>query len=104
MFDKRVSELIDVYGGLLTKKQFLAMDLYYNEDYSLNEIASHMGVSRQGIWENIKQANENLEKYERELKICETSQKNEATKALIKELLPKNSQNEKIIALLDSIE
>lgn len=103
MFDEKISMLLDVYGGLLTKKQYNAMDLYYNEDYSLNEIAEHHNVSRQGIWENIKQASENLEKYERELKICEHARKTAEITAEIKKLLDDKDSREKIIELLDSL-
>ena len=45
MIDVKMAMLLDVYGGLLTKKQYDAADLYYNEDYSLNEIANYFNVS-----------------------------------------------------------
>ena len=37
--DLNVTILLDVYGQLLTEKQRNAIDMYYNEDLSLSEIA-----------------------------------------------------------------
>ena len=47
--------LLDFYGELLTDKQRECFDLHYNEDLSLAEIAEQLGVSRQGVWDNIRQ-------------------------------------------------
>ena len=38
--------LYDYYGQLLTDKQRECFDLYYNQDYSLAEIAAEVGISR----------------------------------------------------------
>lgn len=103
MIDVKIAMLLDVYGGLLTKKQYEAMDLYYNEDLSLMEIATHFQVSRQGIHENIKQGTENLIKYEKELKICEKAEKTEKISNDIKKLIKENGSKEEIIKLLDSL-
>jgi len=103
MIDVKMAMLLDVYGGLLTKKQYDAMDLYYNEDYSLNEIAAHFNVSRQGIHENIKQATENLEKYENVLKICEKNKVLTKVTQQIKELLDEDSKKEEIVKLLEEV-
>lgn len=56
--DSRVmySVLLDFYGGLLTDKQRECFDLHYNEDLSLSEIAEQSGISRQGVWDNIRRA------------------------------------------------
>ena len=48
--------LLDFYGELLTDKQRECFDLHYNEDLSLAEIAEQLGVSRQGVWDNIRRA------------------------------------------------
>lgn len=50
------SMLLDFYGELLTQKQRDCFDLHYNEDLSLSEIAGELGISRQGVWDNIRRA------------------------------------------------
>lgn len=52
--------LFDFYGELLTEKQREYFDLHYNEDLSLAEIASMTGISRQGVWDNIRRAEATL--------------------------------------------
>ena len=59
--------LYDYYGELLTDKQRQLFDLYYNQDYSLSEIASEAGISRQGVHDTLARAEELLEGYERTL-------------------------------------
>ena len=62
-----MSLLLDYYGSLLTEKQKTYFDLYYNQDYSLSEIASAAGISRQGVHDTLARAEELLEGYERTL-------------------------------------
>lgn len=62
-----VSVLMDYYGGLLTDKQKDAMELYYNQDFSLAEIAENMDISRQGVRDFIKRGEKQLEEFEEEL-------------------------------------
>lgn len=48
--------LFDYYGELLTERQRMCFDLKYNQDLSLAEIAQELGVSRQGVFDNITRA------------------------------------------------
>ena len=52
--------LYDFYGELLTEKQQEVIELYYNEDLSLAEIAQHSGITRQGVRDSIKRAENQL--------------------------------------------
>ena len=54
------SMLLDFYGELLTEKQRECYDLHYNEDLSLSEIAEQLSISRQGVWDNIRRAEQSL--------------------------------------------
>ena len=65
--DLSVSVLLDFYGELLTPKQAEALDLYYNQDLSLAEIAQDTGVSRQGVRAFIKQGEAHLVNFEEKL-------------------------------------
>ena len=48
------------YGGLLTDKQLQAMQLHFDEDLSLGEIARQMNVSRQNVHDLIARSSEKL--------------------------------------------
>ncbi|MCQ2558328.1 MAG: YlxM family DNA-binding protein [Oscillospiraceae bacterium] len=58
------SMLLDFYGELLTEKQRECFDLHINEDLSLSEIAEQSGISRQGVWDNIRRAEAALQEME----------------------------------------
>ena len=58
------SVLLDFYGGLLTEKQREVLDMYYNLDYSLGEIAENLGVTRQGVLDTIKRGQARLNELE----------------------------------------
>lgn len=66
-----ITLLYDIYGKLLTDKQAEAVELYYNEDLSLAEIAANTGISRQGVRDNIKRAEAVLYDTEEKLGIAE---------------------------------
>lgn len=62
-----LSVLIDFYGDILTEKQKNVLELYYNEDLSLSEIAEHEHISRQGVRDSIKRGEETLLNLEEKL-------------------------------------
>lgn len=63
----KVSILLDFYGQLLTARQYEILDMYYNNDYSLGEIAEELGISRQGVHDSIRKGRAALEAYEARL-------------------------------------
>jgi len=44
-----VGILFDFYGKLLSEKQYMAIELYYNHDLSLTEIGDELGITKQGV-------------------------------------------------------
>ena len=45
--------LYDYYGDLLTDRQRECFEMRYNQDMSLSEIAEELGISRQGVHDNL---------------------------------------------------
>ncbi len=62
-----IAILLDFYGELLTPKQLDVIDLYYNEDLSLGEIAQHQQITRQGVLDSIQRAETLLTEFETKL-------------------------------------
>lgn len=62
MFEKnlKLASLLDFYGDVLSERKQAVLSMYYNEDLSLAEIAEDIGISRQGVRELIKKAEEEL--------------------------------------------
>lgn len=73
MFEKnlKISFLLDFYGEILSDRKRTVLDAYYNDDLSLAEIAEEIGISRQGVRELIKKAEEELRFYEERLGLAE---------------------------------
>ena len=67
--DLSISVLMDFYGELLTDKQKDTLELYYDRDYSLAEIAQDMDISRQGVRDFIKRGEKQLYEFEEKLEM-----------------------------------
>ena len=52
----QIGLLFSSYRNMHTDRQTECIDLYYNEDLSLAEISEHLGITRQGVRDNIKRA------------------------------------------------
>lgn len=55
-----ISMLWQIYGKLLTEKQYEYIDYYYNNDLSLSEIAENDSITRQAVRDIIKKGEENF--------------------------------------------
>ena len=67
--------LLDYYGDMLTEKQRDVIDLYYNEDLSLSEIAEHENITRQGVRDSIKRGEQTMLELEEKFHLVERSKK-----------------------------
>ena len=106
--------LFDFYGPLLTTKQQIIYDLYYQQDFSLGEIAEQQNVSRQAVYDLLKRTDESLHDYEAKLNLIKRQQQNlklikaiketmaELTKDTAKDSAKKNCN--KIFGLLEKLE
>lgn len=87
---------MDCYNTLLTDKQRDVMELYYNEDLSLSEIAELNNTSRQATHDSIKRCYNLLLSYESKLELLQKSiNRKEKIINLAKELKHKYSLDEK---------
>lgn len=84
-----ISNLLDIYGAMLTEKQRELLSLYYNEDLSLSEISELVGTSRQGVMDIIHRGEGQLTDMENKLGFLKVYRENDALK-------------EKLISLADS--
>ena len=65
----KYSILLELYGSLLTEKQFELLDYYYNQDLGLSEIAENLGITRQAVRDNLKKGENNLIEIEEKLQL-----------------------------------
>lgn len=102
-----VNVLLDLYDQLLSKRQKQVMDLYYKEDYSLNEISDLLGISKQAVSEHIKRAESALKDYETNLGLARKMKRwEEDDKEIIEQLekLRFFSEDPRFYEIIDSIE
>lgn len=101
-----ITLLLDFYGQLLTTRQYEILDLHYNNDYSLGEIAEEFGISRQGVYDNIKRGREMLNQLEHKLGLVSkfSQQKYQAGEIVgILHMLDKNSMSEENAKALEKV-
>lgn len=63
--------LLDCYGELLTQRQREIAELYYNEDFSLTEIAQIQQISRQAVSDSLRHSEQILQQTETKLGMAE---------------------------------
>lgn len=67
--DLNISFLMDFYAAFLTENQREILEMYYDLDYSLSEIAEAQGITRQGVLDVIKRGEARLKSMEEELSL-----------------------------------
>ena len=95
-----ISVLCQIYGKLLTKKQFEFIDDYYNNDLSLSEI------TRQAVRDIIKKGESKLFEFEEKLLIMKkTLDQEKQIQGIIEELnkIKDNSSDKKIEKILSNV-
>ena len=99
--------LFDFYGELLTEKQREYFDLHWNEDYSLAEIAELGGLSRPGVWDILRRAEESMRRMEDKAGLVrrwlERREEIADIRRELSELLPENEKTRALLARLDGL-
>ena len=101
-----ISMLCDLYGKLLTEKQFEFINDYYNNDLSLSEIAENNDITRQAVRDIIKKGERKLFEYEEMiLFLKKTISQEQKIQAILSELtkIQTNSSDRKVESILNSI-
>lgn len=83
--DKKIeiSMLCQIYGKLLTEKQFDYINDYYNNDLSLSELAENYNITRQAARDNIKKGENKLFEYEEKLNVMKKTMEQEEKIAIV---------------------
>jgi predicted DNA-binding protein YlxM (UPF0122 family) len=87
----KMSMLCEYYGKLLTEKQYMFLNDYYNNDLSLSEIADNNEITRQAVRDIIKKGENKLFQYEEKL-------------SFMKRMLKQNKKIAKILSELTKIQ
>lgn len=100
--------LFDVYGKLLSKKQYEVMDKHLNLDLGESELAELFGESRQSIYDAIVKAKKQLLHFEEMCNIVKNHIKSknllmECKEILESEDIDKNSLTKKIEDVINNI-
>ena len=105
MFEKnlQIGYLLDFYGELLSERKHSVMEMYYNEDLSLAEIAIEIGISRQGVRDIIKKCEEELFFYEEKLGLFSRFKNIEACVSELKSLSEGHSLAPELQGKIDEI-
>ena len=102
----KISILLDIYGKMLTEKQYSLLDDYYNNDLSLSEIAENENITRQAVRDNLKKGENNLFEYEEKLGFMKkTIEQEEKVETILSEInkIEENISDEKTTKVLENV-
>ena len=98
--------LCQIYGKMLTEKQYEFINDYYNNDLSLSEIAENSNITRQAVRDVIKKGENKLFELEEKLSFMKRMLNQEKQIQLILEQLNKiqeTSSDKKAQKILETI-
>lgn len=95
-----ISILLEIYGKLLTEKQYQFMNDYYNNDLSLSEIAENESITRQAVMRIIQKSKNKLKEYEQKLQIMKKQEEIKKNIEILKKDIKPNKNLDKIENLL----
>lgn len=101
-----VSMLCDLYGKLLTEKQYEFINDYYNNDLGLSEIAENSNITRQAVRDIIKKGERKLFEYEEKLLFMKkTLTQEQKIQEVLSELtkIGTETTDKQIVSILNSI-
>ena len=102
----KISILLDIYGKLLTEKQYKLLDDYYNNDLSLSEIAENENITRQAVRDNLKKGENNLFEFEDKLEIMKkTIEQEKKIESILSEIskIEKDSTDKEVSIILRNV-
>lgn len=102
----KISMLSQLYGKLLTEKQFEFIDDYYNNDLSLSEIAENNNITRQAVRDILKKGEKKLFEYEEKLMFMKrTLNQEKKIEKVLSELtkIQKDYSDKQIASVLETI-
>ncbi len=107
---ERISQVVllkDFYGPLMTAKQQDALNMHYENDWSLSEIASSMNTSRQAVYDLVKRAEGILQEYEDKLglvaKFQRTRQNLDELKLILQDSKADDPRLNQAVSLIEEI-
>jgi hypothetical protein len=101
-----ISMLCQVYGKVLTEKQYELLNDYYNNDLSLSEIAENNNITRQAVRDIIKKSENKLYELEEQVSAMKKMLENQkAIKSIQNELakIDKTAENKEIHKAVENI-
>ena len=101
-----ISMLLEIYGKLLTEKQYSLLNDYYNNDLSLSEIAENLGITRQAVRDNKSKGENKLFEFEEKLGIMKkTMEQDEKIAIILSEItkIKEKSTDKEIAKVLNHI-
>ena len=102
----KVSMLCQIYGKMLTEKQYEVINDYYNNDLSLSEIAENHQITRQAVRDIIKKGENKLFELEEKLAFMEKTLKQEKQLQQVLQELSKiedTSSDKKVAKILERV-